>query len=114
MRLAHQSRTTIYAKRMIKSKDDEGNVIKGWGDPIPLAVDVQPAGGSVNAAIYGKDLNYIKSIMYQGDEIKEGRDEDAGLFLFAPTDGEPDYKINSISTYASHTIIIAEKVRNDG
>ena len=61
-----------------------------------------------------EDLNYIKSIMYQGDEIKEGRDEDAGLFLFAPTDGEPDYKINSISTYASHTIIIAEKVRNDG
>jgi len=114
MRLAHQSRSTIYAKRMVATKDDEGNTIKDWGDPIPMTVDVQPAGGAVNAAIYGKDLAYVKSIMYQGNDIKEGRDEDAGLFLYASTDGKPDYEIKSISTYASHTIIIAEKVRNDG
>ncbi|ARN92887.1 hypothetical protein [Levilactobacillus brevis] len=114
MRLARQSRTTIYAKKMVTTKDDEGNVIKDWGDPIPMTVDVQPAGGQVNASIYGKELAYVKSIMYQGTDIQEGRDEDTGLFLYASTDAEPDYEIESISTYHDHITILAKKVRTDG
>lgn len=113
MRLARRSLKTIYLKRRVEDKDDEGNVINTWGDSIELLVNVQPSGGTVNATIYGEELAYMKSIMYQGDEIQEGRDEKAGLYLSVPSSPEPEYSIESITTYSDHLKILAKKVNHE-
>ncbi|WP_143463227.1 hypothetical protein [Levilactobacillus enshiensis] len=113
MRLARRSLKTVYLKRRIEVEDDEANVTHDWGPAISIQVNVQPAGGSVNAAIYGEELTYMKSIMYQGNEIQEGRDESAGLCLNVSADKEPDYKITAITTYSDHLIILAKKVNHE-
>lgn len=113
MRLARRFKKTIYFRPRITTSDDEGNTINGWGIPITLQVNVQPAGGSVNAAIYGEELSYMKSIIYQGDVIQEDRDEKAGIDFKAPEqDAEPDYQIASITTYSDHLIILVKKVNH--
>lgn len=113
MRLARRSLKLIYVKRRVSSEDDEGNVTHDWSEPIELLVNIQPAGGTVNATIYGEELSYMKVIMYQGDEIQEGRDEKAGLYLDVPLDSDPDYVIESIATYSDHLKVLVKKVNHE-
>lgn len=114
MRLKKADLTTIYLREPIDGQDDEGNVIKtGWGEPIAAEMNVQSAGGAVNAQIWGKDLKYIKSCKYQGDLINEGQHENWGICLHVAKDKEPDYLINSIQTFSTHKNITLEK-RNKG
>ena len=56
----------------------------------------------------------MNTATYQGTDSKERRDEDGDLFLYARPDTEPDYEIESISTYHDHITILAKKVRADG
>lgn len=114
MRLKTADLTTIYLREPINGQDDEGNIIKnGWGDPITIKMNVQSAGGTVNAQIWGKDLKYIKSCKYQGNLINEGQQENWGICLHVAKDAEPDYLINSIQTFSDHKNITLEK-RNKG
>lgn len=113
MRLARHSLKSLWLKRRIEVLDDEANVTHTWGPAIPVLANVQPAGGAVNAAIYGQDLTYMKSLMYQGDKIQEGRDESTGLCLKVLSDADPDYQIKSITPYSDHLIILAEKVNHE-
>lgn len=111
MRLRERDLSTVYLKRTELDQDDEGNDIVKYLDPIPLKMNVQSANGTVNAQIYGSKLSSMKSCKYQGDELKEGRDENSGVCVYVTKDEQPDYKVVSIQPFSTHLNVMLE--RND-
>ncbi|MCJ2383780.1 hypothetical protein [Lactiplantibacillus plantarum] len=114
MRLRLTGLTTVYLRQKQTGKDDEGNVITaGWSTPIAVKMNIQAAGGAVNAQLWGKELKYIKSGKYQGDDINEGQQENWGVCVNVDKDDEPDYVINSIQTFSTHKNITLEQCNRD-
>lgn len=113
MRLMKRDLRTVYLKRINpnNTQDEEGNDQVNYLAPIALEMNVQSASGAVNATIYGSKLSSMKSCKYQGDELKEGKDENSGVCVYVDKDGNPDYKINSIQPYSTHINVMWE--RND-
>jgi len=103
--------STVYLKRIDpeKKQDDEGNDITHYLEGIPLKMNVQSASGSVNATLYGAKLSSMKSCKYQGDELKEGRDENSGICLYVGKDSHPDYRIKSIQPFSTHLNVMLER-----
>jgi len=111
MKLMKRDLITVYLRRATITQDEEFNDVIAWESPIALEMKVQSASGAVNATIYGSKLSSMKSCKYQGDELKEGRDENCGICLYVDKDSEPDYKIKSIQPYSTHINVMLE--RND-
>ena len=111
MRLMKRDLITVYLRRATITQDEEFNDVIAWESPIALEMNVQSASGAVNATIYGSRLSSMKSCKYQGNELKEGRDENSGVCLYADKDSDPDYKIKSIQPYSTHINVMLE--RND-
>lgn len=111
MKLMKRDLITVYLRRATITQDEEFNDVIAWESPIALEMNVQSASGAVNATIYGSKLSSMKSCKYQGDELKEGRDENCGICLYVDKDSEPDYKIKSIQPYSTHINVMLE--RND-
>ena len=113
MRLKESDLTTVYLKEPMNIQDDEGYNIAGWSNPQPIRMNVQSAGGTVNAQIYGKDIKYIKTCKYQGDLLSEGHDEGFGIRLKVPSSSDPDYKITAIQEFSTHKNITLERIKRD-
>lgn len=111
MRLMKRDLTTVYLRRATITQDEEFNDVIEWKSPIALEMNVQSASGAINATIYGSKLSSMKSCKYQGDELKEGRDENSGICLYVDKDSDPDYKIKSIQPFSKHINVMLE--RND-
>ncbi|WP_442773977.1 hypothetical protein [Lactococcus hircilactis] len=110
MRLIKRNLTTVYLKRVVITQDDEGNDIIKYGAPSELEMNLQSASGAVNAQIYGSKLSSMKACKYQGDELKEGRDENSGICLCVDKDSNPDYKIKSIQPFSTHINVMLERI----
>lgn len=111
MRLIKRDLITVYLRRATITQDEEFNDVIAWESPIALEMNVQSASGAVNATIYGSKLSSMKSCKYQGNELKEGQDENSGICLYVDKDSDPDYKIKSIHPYSTHINVMLE--RND-
>lgn len=111
MRLRERDLTTVYLRRTELNQDDEGNDITKYLDPVPLRLNIQSASGTVNAQIYGSKLSSMKSCKYQGDELKEARDENSGVCVYVGKYEQPDYKVVSIQPFSTHLNVMLE--RND-
>lgn len=111
MRLMKRDLITVYLRRATITQDEEFNDVIAWESPIALEMNVQSASGAVNATIYGSKLSSMKSCKYQGNELKEGRDENNGICLYVDKDSDPDYKIKLIQPYSTHINVMLE--RND-
>lgn len=113
MRLRQRDLTTVYLKRIDpdNTQDEEGNDQVIYLDPIALKMNIQSASGTVNATIYGSKLSSMKSCKYQGNELKEGKDENSGVCVYVDKDAYPDYKITSIQPFSTHINVMLE--RND-
>ncbi|PFG86024.1 hypothetical protein [Lactococcus lactis] len=111
MKLMKRDLTTVYLRRATITQDEEFNDVIAWESPIALEMNVQSASGAVNATIYGSKLSSMKSCKYQGNELKEGRDENSGVCVYVDKGSDPDYKIKSIQPYSTHSNVILE--RND-
>lgn len=111
MRLRERDLTTVYIKRVEFDQDDEGNDIIKYLDPIQVRMNIQSASGTVNAQIYGSKLSSMKSCKHQGNELKEGRDENSGVCVYVTKDEQPDYKVVSIQPFSTHVNVMLE--RND-
>ncbi|OIM22410.1 hypothetical protein ATX60_09540 [Oenococcus oeni] len=110
MRLKERDLKTVYLRELIHGQDEEGHDLKpSWGEAIELQMNIQSAGGSVNAQIWGKELKYIKFCRYQGDLIREGVNENWGICLYVTSNSDPDYLIDSIQTFSTHKNITLEK-----
>jgi len=108
--------TTVYLRRATITQDEEFNDVIAWESPIALQMNVQSASGAVgatiygsNATLYGSKLSSMKSCKYQGNELKEGRDENSGVCLYVDKDSDPDYKIKSIQSYSTHINVMLER-----
>lgn len=112
MRLMNRDLQTVFLKKRIIDKDEEANEIKKWGDPKQIMMVIQSAGGSVNAQIYGEKLSSMKSCKYQGNLIQEGNNESDGICVYVDKEDTPDYIIQSIQPFSTHTNVILE--RNEG
>ncbi|MCC4366402.1 hypothetical protein LMB21_03585 [Limosilactobacillus reuteri] len=113
MRLKESDLTTVYLKEPMNTQDDEGYSISGWGDPQLIRMNIQSAGGTVNAQIYGKDIKYIKTCKYQGDLLSEGHGEGFGICLKVPSSSDPDYKITAIQEFSTHKNVTLERIKRD-
>ena len=111
MRLLQRDLQTVYLKKRVTVRDEEGNKETGYSnDAIELKMTIQSAGGSVSAQIYGERLPYIKSCKYQGNKVKPGKNEKDGICLYVSKDEEPDYEITAIQPYSEHINITLEKL----
>ena len=113
MRLKESDLTTVYLKAPMNTQDDEGYSISGWGDPQSIRMNIQSAGGTVNAQIYGKDIKYIKTCKYQGDLLSEGSGEGFVICLIVPISSDPDYKITAIQEFSTHKNVTLERIKRD-
>ena len=113
MRLKESDLTTVYLKEPMNIQDDEGYNIAGWSNPQPIRMNVQSAGGTVNAQIYGKDIKYIKTCKYQGDLLSEGHGEGFGICLKVTSSSDPDYKITAIQEFSTHKNVTLERIKRD-
>ena len=111
MRLMKRDLTTVYLKRIDpkNTQDEEGNDQVNYLAPIALEMNVQSASGSVNATLYGAKLSSMKACKYQGNELKEGRDENSGVCLYVDKDSDPDYRIKSIQPFSTHINVMLER-----
>lgn len=111
MRLRKRDLQTVFIRTAALSQDDEGNDTVEWKQAEEIEANVQSASGTVNATIYGSKLSSMKSMKYQGERFKEGRDEGTGVCLYVSDTETPDYKILSIQPFSTHVNIMLE--RND-
>lgn len=143
MRLRERDLITVFLKRWKEIEDDEGNSKVGYeAEATPIKMNVQSAGGFLNATIYGNKLSYMKDCKYQGDVELHEKD---GICLYrqntllplplkeveflgyslvgyapngsAPLNGEiiaPDYRIISIQPFSTHLNVKLEKIDANG
>ena len=58
-----------YLKRRTPQKNSEGGTIVAYADAVEIDAIIWPAGGKVQAEMYGERLAYIKNMEYGGDEM---------------------------------------------
>lgn len=102
MRLVNKNLRLVYLRRKQSGKDKQGYALKGWSKAVPLLINLQPAGGSINAQIYGENLNYMLSGKYQGNLLKSAENEGDGLCVDAEPEADPDYEIVAIQENSTH------------
>ncbi|WP_244660751.1 hypothetical protein [Lactobacillus nasalidis] len=100
---------TVYLKKYVSTKDKYGYTKKGWSDGQPIKMTIEPAGGSVNAQIYGESLAYMLTGKYQGNAIKAGESENNGLCVYVDANSDPDYEITSVQEYSTHKNVTLKK-----
>ena len=111
MRLREKDLTTVYLKKRAVVRDEEGEKTEVYSlEGVPLRMNVQSAGGSVAAQIYGDRLPYIKSCKYQGSLLNPLKNEKDGICLGVPPDEKPDYFIRSIQPYSTHLNVTLERL----
>ena len=101
----------VYLKKHSIGSDDEGNDVTSYSDDFTeLQMDVQSAGGQVQAQIWGTQLPYVKTCYYEGDEINEGENEKDGICYKVDSSSNPNYEIISIQEYSEHKVITLKKL----
>lgn len=102
---------TVYLKKRVITSDEEGGDITSYSNKFTkLQMDVQSAGGQVQAQIWGTQLPYVKTCYYEGDEINEGENEKDGICYKVDSSSEPDYEIISIQEFSEHKVITLKKL----
>lgn len=105
---------TYYAKKQTIEKDRERNAITVYAESMRFSGEVWPAGGKIQAEMYGERLSYIQNVKIEGNysiqadekgvlhyvfsnnlEVAEGY----GMCLYVDKDSTPDYRIISIKPY---------------
>lgn len=98
---------TYYLKRRVTERNKEGGSVVTYGEAVGIRATVWPAGGRVQAEMYGERLAYIKNMMYEGtEEITEGD----GICVFTGPGDLPDYKVVSIKAENSPKVMELERL----
>lgn len=115
MRMRRSRIRTYHLKKAEVKRDREGSTYTEYGSAIQFRGEVWPAGGRLQAEMYGDRLSYIRNVRIQGDysieqdangvthyvfedENLDLREHD-GLCLYVPEGSDPDYRIISIKPY---------------
>lgn len=114
-----RNRLKMYSHRSaISKKDNEGNSYIEYGLPSSFHAEVWPAGGKLQAEMYGQRVNHIQNCRINAGyevltdekgrvsywignmEIREGD----GICVYVPGEQEPDYRIVAIRPYRYLTL----------
>lgn len=106
MRLRERDKRNVIFRPRVPVQEDDGTTSEGWGDPLELRGNVQPAGGRVLAEMYGERLAYMR-VMYVEQEPPE-RLESWGACL--DTLDNPDYKVVAVRPWSGHFVIDMEAI----
>lgn len=111
MRLRKRDLQTVWLKERIITKGSTGKETITYSDePIEIKMNIQSAKGLVMAQIYGNKLSSVKSCMYQGDEINEGKQEKWGICYNVDKLSKPDYEIAAIQPFSTHKNVTLERL----
>ena len=77
-------------------KDEEANKIKTWDEGGIVKAYIYPAGGRVQAEVYGKEVNYIQNLLTNETVLEEG------YGILVETTKTPDFEVISIKKYTNH------------
>ena len=97
---------TFHLRKSNPKKDEEGNIIEQYDIAKSDKAIIWPAGGRLQAEMYGLRLTNILNINYYGllDIV-----ENDGLCINVGANVEPDYKVISVRKYPKFKLIEAEK-----
>ena len=125
MRLKRSELKVLYHCKRTVTKDAEGGTVETFEDAADFKGILWPAGGKVQAAMYGERLAYMYNIKVDGAYrilpdgnqmhyiLQNGVDlsEKDGICLFAGASGEirPDYQIVAIRPY-EHLQLEVERI----
>ena len=118
MRLRRSRLVTYHHREAIPKKDSEGSAYTEYGPAVPFQAEEWPAGGKVQAEMYGQRLPNIRNLRIQGAyqevtgagkasyEIKDGPVIMAndGICLYVSGGAEPDYRVVAIYPYRFLTL----------
>lgn len=104
-------------------KDNEGNSYIEYGEAKPVTAEIWPAGGKLQAEMYGQKLSYIRNCRIDGVYTIETDEkghvsyllgsqtfrEGDGFCVYVPGGSDPDYKIIVIRPYR-HLYMELEKL----
>lgn len=111
MRMKRNRIQPITIKRRITNKDSEGVPIITYGESKPAEAEIWPAGGQLQVQTYGDRIHDIQNAKIKGEYEIINEDghlaykfagftlcEGDGICVYN-RNGEPDYKIISITSY---------------
>ena len=119
MRMKRSRIKTYFLRKVTTVKDGEGSTSTEYGKAIAFQGESWPAGGKVQAELYGNRLSYIRNVKVDGKYISKpdnkgmlhyifenGMDimENDGVCLYVSADMTPDYKIISLKPY--HPLVL--------
>ena len=123
MRLKRNRLKKYYLRPAVAKKDNEGNSYIEYGEAKPVTAEIWPAGGKLQAEMYGQKLSYIRNCRIAGsytiETDEKGRVsyllgeqtycEGDGFCVYVSGESDPDYKIIVIRPY-SHLYMELEKL----
>lgn len=98
---------SYHLRRRKTGKDSEGGSIVEYEEAVEIKAIIWPAGGRVQAEMYGERLSYIKNMEYGGAEAMQEGD---GICVFVGPEEKPDYKIISIKPEYSPKVMELERI----
>lgn len=114
MRLKRNRVQKCCHRKAVFKRDQEGSGTTVYDPATELSAEVWPAGGKVQAEMYGNKLSYIRNIRLNGtykilnDDkgilhyvMENGADivENDGICLYVSGECEPDYRVLSIKPH---------------
>ena len=76
-----------------------------YGEPVAFFGNISQENGQQAAAIYGIRLPYVMRITNATAQLQQGD----GVWLDAPIDDEPDYRVRAVNSYARTVEYVVEK-----
>jgi hypothetical protein len=109
MRLRERDKKTVYLRRRTGTDQNEHlDTIVLWGEAVQLRAVHQPAGGSIDAQIYGDRLRSMRTMYYDGPEIINAAD---GFCLNVEPTEAPDYRVSGPpQEWQGHVVVQLEFV----
>ena len=96
---------TYHLRKRIPKRTSEGSSYTDYDAAVEIKATIWPAGGRIQAEMYGERLSYMKNMEYDGAETMQEGD---GICVFVGADEEPDYKIVSIKSEYNPKVIELE------
>lgn len=108
MRLRQRDQKAILFKQRTTLEENDGTTYEGWGEPITIYGNLQPAAGRLMSEMYGERIGYMLAMYVEG---KSNVLESSGAWIYVTEDSpEPDYRVVAVRPWGSHTVIDLEKV----
>lgn len=107
MRMRRSLVKKYHLRKRVPTRDKEGNSITEYAEAVEIEAAIWPAGGRIQAEMYGERLAYMKNMEYAG---KEPMQEGDGICVFVGPESKPDYKIVSIKAELSPKVMELEKI----